>query len=432
MKAAILALGSELLGPQRLDTNSLALTAALERHGVELIEKVVLGDDEERIARELRRLAAEADLVITSGGLGPTADDVTRAAVARAFGRSITVDESLVERMRKLFRSFGREMPEVNRRQAEVLEGAEIIPNSHGTAPGQRLEVTSDSLGADPSGAGSHAATHVATLFLFPAVPREMKGLIESCLLPWLEENADPGVGLERTVLKIASRPESEVEERITPAYEAFGRENISVLASAGEIQIHLAARGNAEERGARLQAMRDRLHELVGNMIFTTDAEESLEARVGSLLDAAGETLVTAESCTGGLLGERLTRVPGSSRYYLGGVVSYTNELKRMLLGVPPGELESFGAVSEPVARSMAAGVRQRLEADWGIGITGIAGPGGGSDEKPVGTVHVALAGPASVDHRRVRLPGDRERIRWQASQLALEMLRRRLLGVL
>ncbi len=421
MKAAILALGSELLGPRRLDTNSLALTAALERHGVELIKKAVIGDDEERIAEELRRMVAEADLVITSGGLGPTNDDVTRAAVARALGRSISIDESLVEKMRQLFRSFGREMPEINRRQAEVIEGAEVIPNRHGTAPGQRLVVT-----ANAPGTGSHTTT----LFLFPAVPREMTGLIESCLLPWLEENTDPDEGLERTVLKIASRPESEIEERIAPAYERFGRGNISILASAGEIQLHLTARGGTDERRARLAALREHLHELLGAMIFTDDAEETLEARVGSLLSDAGETLVTAESCTGGLLGERLTRVPGSSRYYLGGVVSYTNEIKRMLLGVPPGDLEQYGAVSEPVARAMAAGVRQRLEADWGIGITGVAGPGGGSDDKPVGTVHIALAGPASVDHRRVRLPGDRERIRWQSSQLALEMLRRRLIG--
>jgi nicotinamide-nucleotide amidase len=412
MKAAILAVGSELLGTRRLDTNSLKLTAAFERFGVELIGKSVVGDDEDAIAGELRRWAASADVVVVSGGLGPTADDVTRAAAARAFDRSISIDEKYVEWMRRRYESyFGRALPEVNRRQAEVISGAEVIRNPRGSAPAQRLE------------------TGGATVFLFPAVPFELEGLIGSCLEPWLRERLGEATdGVDRAVFKISSRPESEIEERIAPLYERFGRDGVSVLASPGEVQVHLSVRGPQEERRARLAAMREQLREVAGDLAFTEDEGETLEAVVGRMLAAAGATLTTAESCTGGLLAERLTRVTGSSAYFLGGVVTYSNELKASLLGVDPDVIAAEGAVSEPVARAMAEGVRTRYASDYGAGITGVAGPDGGSEEKPVGTVHVAVAGPAGVRHRRVRFIGDREKIRWQASQLVLEMLRRTL----
>jgi nicotinamide-nucleotide amidase len=412
MKAAILAVGSELLGTRRLDTNSLKLTAAFDRFGVELVGKSIVGDDEDAIAGELRRWAASADVVVVSGGLGPTADDVTRAAAARAFDRSISIDEKYVEWMRQRYESyFGRALPEVNRRQAEVISGAEVIRNPRGSAPAQRLE------------------TGGATVFLFPAVPFELEGLIGSCLEPWLRERLGEATdGVDRAVFKISSRPESEIEERIAPLYERFGRDGVSVLASPGEVQVHLSVRGPQEERRARLAAMREQLREVAGDLAFTEDEGETLEAVVGRMLAAAGATLTTAESCTGGLLAERLTRVTGSSAYFLGGVVTYSNELKASLLGVDPDVIAAEGAVSEPVARAMAEGVRTRYASDYGAGITGVAGPDGGSEEKPVGTVHVAVAGPAGVRHRRVRFIGDREKIRWQASQLVLEMLRRTL----
>ncbi len=413
MKAAILAVGSELLGTRRLDTNSLQLTAVLERYGVDLCAKSVVGDDEEAIAGELRRRVEQADLVILTGGLGPTADDRTRPAVAAAFGLGIAVDEGIVEHIRGLFARFGREMPEVNRRQAEVIDGAAVLENRRGSAPGQRLEVDR------------------ATVFLFPGVPKELEGMIEHHLEPWLAARRSGEDAVERRVLKIASLPESEVEQRIAPAYERFGRRAIAVLASPGEIKVWTSARGPAEERRRRLDEMQALLRSLVGAAVFADREEDTLEAVVGALLRRRGRTLTTAESCTGGLLAERLTRVAGSSDYFLGGVVSYTNELKTRLLGVPAALIEAHGAVSEPVARAMAAGVRERYASDHGIGITGVAGPGGGSDEKPVGTVHVAVSGPEAgdVDHRRARFPGDRERIRRQSAQLALEMLRRRLL---
>jgi competence/damage-inducible protein CinA-like protein len=430
MRAAILAVGSELLGTERLDTNSLLLTAALDRHGVELCKKAVLGDSEEEIAAEVRALLTRVDLVLVTGGLGPTADDVTRQGVAAALGRGLHEDPAVLAVLEERFRSFGRRMPAVNRRQAEVIEGAIVLPNARGTAPGLRLDLRHGSGGA--------------TVFLFPGVPHELTGFIASHLEPWLAERSG-GLARQSVTLKVAGLPESEVEERILPAYAEFGRESITILVGGGEVKLIATVAGPEQERAARLAAMEERLAGLVGEAVYTRRAEDTLEGVVGDLLrqlGAAGEpgasggrsgpaaTLATAESCTGGLLAERITRVPGSSDYFVGGVVTYSNEQKIRLLGVPPALLAEHGAVSEPVARAMAEGVCRALAADYGAGITGVAGPGGGSEAKPVGTVHIAVAGPGGVAHRRFRFPGDRERVRWFASQLALEMLRRLLLG--
>jgi nicotinamide-nucleotide amidase len=414
MKAAILAVGSELLGTDRLDTNSLKLTALLDRYGAELVAKAVIGDSEGEIAAELRTLLSRADLILITGGLGPTADDVTREAVAAALGRGLHLDEEVLASLERRFQSLGWKMPEVNRRQAWVVDGAEVLPNGRGTAPGMRVE--SDG----------------RTLFLFPGVPTELEGLMESALEPWLAERSG-GIARETAVLKIAGLPESVVEERIAPAYEEFGREAITILASAGEIQLQATAAGPEPERRARLQAMAGRLSELAGDAVYTTRAEDTLESVIGDLLRAAGATLTAAESCTGGLFSQRITAVAGSSDYFLGAAVTYSNELKTQLVGVPAEMIAGHGAVSEPVARAMAEGVRRTLRSDWGVGITGIAGPGGGSEEKPVGTVHLAVAGPrdGEVEHRHVRLPGDRDRVRRFATQIILEMLRRRLIAV-
>ncbi len=414
MRATIIAVGSELLGVQRLDTNSLRLTAVLDRHGIELIGKSVVGDSEAALAAELRRRASESELVLVTGGLGPTADDVTRPAAAAAFDRSLQIDERLVDHMRRLFESFGREMPEVNRKQAEVIDGATILKNRRGTAPGQRLEVGATSI------------------FLFPGVPRELEAMIEDHLEPWLTDHPQAvGHGLETGVLKVACLAESALEERIMSAYDRFGRERISVLASPGDIKIYFSARGTEAERRTELDEMRQVLGELAGDVVYTDRDEDNLETVVGRLATAAGKTITTAESCTGGLVAERLTRVPGSSAYFLGGVVSYTNELKVQLLGVSEADLATHGAVSEPVARAMAQGVRSRYGSDYGIGVTGVAGPGGGSEAKPVGTVHMAVAGPGDdyVEHRVVRFPGGRDRVRQQTSQLVLDLVRRDLL---
>lgn len=412
MRAAILAIGTELLGTDRLDTNSLRLTEALERFGVELERKVVLGDRGEVLSREIRRLLDDHELVLATGGLGPTADDVTREAAAEALGRELVEDGDLLEELRERFRSFGRRMPEVNRRQALVPTGAtEVIPNRRGSAPGLRLT----------AGSG-------ATLFLFPGVPAELEGMIESHLIPWLEERTD-GASRETTVLKVAALPESEVEERIAPAYGEFGREAISVLAGAGEVLVRATASGEDGARRRHLKSMAERLAELLGDAVFSRSAEETLEAVVGRLLARRGETLVTAESCTGGLIAERITRVPGASEYFLGGAVVYCDRLKRELLGVPEEILAAHGAVSERVARAMAEGARRAFGADRALAVTGVAGPGGGSEDKPVGTVHFGWAGPDGVGHRKLRFPGSRDRVRRLSAQAALEGLRRRLL---
>ncbi|HEX2224069.1 MAG TPA: competence/damage-inducible protein A [Thermoanaerobaculia bacterium] len=422
MRAAILAVGSELLGTDRLDTNSLRLTAVLDRHGVELTKKAVAGDSEEEIAGELRHLLDRVDLVLVTGGLGPTADDVTREATALALGRTLEVDESVLAGIEKRFRDHGIAMPSVNRKQAQVLSGAELIPNRRGTAPGMRLDAGKEK-----------------TVFLFPGVPKELEGMVESHLEPWLAERSG-GTAREHALLKVACLPESAVEERILPAYEEFGREWITILASAGDIRLQVTAAGFEAERRERLAAIKARLRELVGDAVYSEREEETLEVVAGALLKEAGATLTVAESCTGGLVAERLTRVPGSSEYFLGGVIVYTNELKSQLLGIPAALIAEHGAVSEPVARAMAESVRRTLGSDYGIGITGVAGPGGGSEAKPVGTVHIALAGPGTreeaepeeleTEHRKVRFPGDRERVRWFSSQFALDLLRRRLLA--
>lgn len=413
MKAAILAVGSELLGTVRLDTNSLKLTALLDRYGVELRRKAAIGDSEEEIARELRGLIPRVGLILITGGLGPTADDVTRQAVAAALDRGLHFDEEVLASLERRFQSLGWRMPEVNRRQAWVVDGAEVLPNSKGTAPGMRIE------------------HQECNLFLFPGVPVELEGLMASALEPWLAARSG-GVARETAVLKIAGLPESLMEERIAPAYEEFGREAITILANAGEIRLQATAEGPEPERRARLQAMTERLCTLAGDAVYTTRDEDTLESVVGDLLRASHTTLTTAESCTGGLVAQRITAVAGSSDYFLGAAVTYSNELKTQMIGVPTEMIAANGAVSEPVARAMAEGVRRTLGSDWGIGITGIAGPGGGSEEKPVGTVHVAVAGPrdGQVEHRHLRLPGDRERIRRFSSQIVLEMLRRRLLA--
>lgn len=433
-RACVVAVGSELLGTRRVDTNSLEIAGVLEEHGIDLVAKSVIGDDVERLAGELRHRLEEVDLLVTTGGLGPTTDDATRDAVARALGRDTHEDPEVVEHIRRLFASFEREMPEVNRRQAQVIEGAEVLRNDRGTAPGLRLE-------------HRRAEGGTATIFLFPGVPRELRALMERHLRPWLERAVGGDRRLEERVLKVASLPESTVEERIAPAYERFGAERIAVLASPGDIKVHYRAVGSEEERREILGPMEEELRRLLGPAVYADRAEDTLEVVVGRLLGNAGRTVVTAESCTGGWIGKRFTDVPGSSAYYLGGVVSYTNELKRQLLGVPAEILAAHGAVSEETCRAMARGARERLGADYALAVTGIAGPGGGSEEKPVGLVYVGVAGPDDADDdaddegadqgddgeqvevRRVKFPGERDRVRRLTGQFALELLRRRLL---
>lgn len=413
MKAAILAVGSELLGSVRLDTNSLTLTRVLQSHGVELIAKEVVGDEEEMICEGVRTLLHRADLLLITGGLGPTADDVTRQGVAMACGRSLHLDQEVIAEIEEKFARLSVPMPGVNRRQAERIEGAEWISNRRGTARGMRL-------------------VHEGhTLFLFPGVPAELDGMIESDLDPWLTGHGS-GESTSELTLRTACLPESAVEDRIAEAYERFGRTTISVLASPGEVLVKARATGSETHREARLQEIESLLRERLGDTVFAA-GETRLEEVVGAALSRRRETVATAESCTGGLIAERITRVPGSSGWMLGGVVAYSNELKTRLVDVGEALITEHGAVSGEVAEALARGARERLGADWGIGVTGIAGPGGGSKAKPVGTVHVAVAGPGetSLVQRRLRLPGDRSTVRQLSSQWGLDMLRRCLSGL-
>lgn len=411
MRATILAVGSELLSTERLDTNSLRLTALLEASGVELIRKSVVGDLEPEIAAEVAALWGASDLVLVSGGLGPTADDLTREAAARALGVALVTDPAVIEAIEARFAAFGRKVSPNNLKQAQVLAGGRALANPHGTAPGQLFERDGKAL------------------FLFPGVPHELDHLAAEHLRPWLSAHAGD-VAREAVTLKIAMRPESEVDQQLEPAYREFGREWITVLASPGEIRIVLNASGREAERRAVLGRLRARVLELVGEHVFAEGSARTLEQVVGERLAAAGRTVSVAESCTGGLLAERLTRVPGSSAWFSGGVVAYANARKESWLGVRAVDLAAHGAVSDVVARAMASGIRQATGSDFGVAITGIAGPDGGSEAKPVGTVHVAIAGPGDDDscHRVARFPGERERIRLFAAQMALEMLRREL----
>jgi len=411
MNAGILAVGSELLGTERLDTNSLLLTKALQQYGVEVLRKVVVRDVEREISEEIRRMAEELTLVLVTGGLGPTTDDRTRPAAAKALARPLARDEDLLQGLQAKFLQWGLTMPVSNSCQADVIEGAEVLVNPRGTAPGMKIEHRD------------------CTVFLFPGVPSELEGLIRTGLEPWLASRT-AGKKVETRILRIACMSESALEDSLGPAYEEFDSTSISILASPGDIQVHVTATGTLEERRSILDAMEQKVRELVGDSLYATGAKSSLEGRVAELLMASGETLATAESCTAGLLAERLTRIAGSSDYFLGGVVVYTNELKERLLGVSKESLVNHGAVSREVVVEMAEAVARRLESDFGVGISGIAGPDGGTEDKPVGTVHVAVSHLGDkTTHRELHLPGGRQRVRWLASQWALDTLRRRLL---
>jgi nicotinamide-nucleotide amidase len=408
MRAAILAVGSELLGVDRVDSNSLRLTETLNRHGIELAGKAVIGDDEERIATAVGRLLADAELLLVTGGLGPTADDRTRQGVAAALGRGLRRDEAVVAEIRDKFARLGRAMPEVNVRQADVIEGAEWLANPRGTAPGMRI------------------LAEGRTIFLFPGVPRELEGMIDEGLEPWLAAQGGQPPPATRT-LRVACLPESEIEERLAPVYARFGDAGVGLLPAPGDVELRLTARGPGAE--AELAAMTELARACLGRAVYSEEVGGSLEAVVGRLLSEAGATLATAESCTGGLVAERLTRVPGSSAYFAGAIVAYDNRAKASLLGVAGDLIERHGAVSREVAEAMALGCQERFGTQWAVAVTGVAGPAGGSAEKPVGTVHHAIVGPAGARrHEQRRFPGDRRMIRRLASQWALDLLRREL----
>jgi nicotinamide-nucleotide amidase len=407
MQAEIIAVGSELLTPDRIDTNSLFLTQRLNHLGIAVARKTVVGDQHDHVRDAFRCALDRCDLVVASGGLGPTLDDLTREAVAELLSRKLVLNSSVLQNIEARFRRLGRTMPEVNKRQAMVPEGADLLENSRGTAPGLWLE----------------SAGRI--IVLLPGPPHELKAMFTEKVEPRLERLAG-ATRLFYREMRTAGLTESEVEQRTAPIYTQYADVQTTILTAPGEIQLHLrlwSSDHTAAER--RLDELVERISLALGENVFTSNGQ-SLEEIVAHELNLNRATVATAESCTGGLLAERLTRVPGSSSYFLGGVVCYSNDLKTAWTDVPGELIESKGAVSPEVAQSLAQGIRRRIGATLGIGITGIAGPSGGSPEKPVGLVYIALADASGSRDRTLRFPGDRERIRWHASQAALDMLRR------
>ncbi len=411
MDAEIIAVGSELLTPQHADTNSLYLTEKLNRLGILVRFKTIVGDSREDLAMVVRAGLSRSPLVLLTGGLGPTEDDLTREVVAEVLGRPLQEVPEIRQRIEERFRRLGRSMPENNLRQAQVPVGADWLENRNGTAPGIWIEHNHN------------------LVVLLPGPPRELEPMFDSVCMPRLARVAS-GERIQTRIYKVVALPESEVDQRIAPIYRGYQNPSTTILASLGTIEVHLRARAaNDDEAEGLLSELGDKIELALGDHVYSTRGE-SLEEIVGMYLVMRQKTLAVAESCTGGLLAERLTRVSGSSNYFLGGVVCYSNELKTKLAGVPAALLEAHGAVSKPVAQALAEGVRARTGASIGVGITGIAGPSGGSAEKPVGLVFVALADERGTQLREFRFPGPRERIRHWASQMGLEMIRRRIRG--
>ena len=411
--AEVIAVGSELLGSTRLDTNSLFLAGRLGDLGVDLRAKSVVGDDRIRLRDVFLGALSRADLVILTGGLGPTDDDLTREVVSDALGLPMSEQATIVAQLEARFARRGLRMPDVNRRQAMVPQGAQVLDNPNGTAPGLMIE---------------HDARVVV---LLPGPPRELQPMFDALCRTSLATRTGQ-LKIYRETLFVAGRGESHVEELAQPIYSRWTKDSppieTTILAMPGQVELHLSLRSVSDAGAARLRAARDELVGVLGRDIFSTDGR-SMEEVVGDLLRERGFTISAAESCTGGLLMTRLTDVPGSSAYVLGGAVTYSNQLKTVLADVPVHLIEAHGAVSEPVAVALADGIRARTGASFGIGITGIAGPGGATADKPVGTVAIALTGnglPASV--RTFSFIGGRPQVRFQATQAALDMVRRTL----
>ena len=409
--ASIIAIGSELLTPSRTDTNSLHLTDQLNGLGIEVRQKVIVGDDRPGLTEAVRQALRHTSIVILTGGLGPTEDDVTRDAVAAALGRTMEFHQEVSDAIEERFRSRGRKMAEINKRQAFVIAGAEILNNTTGTAPGLWIE-DGDKL-----------------VMLLPGPPSEMKPMFELECLPRLQRRL-PRVVIRSRFYRVTGLTESDLDTLIAPVYTKYTNPVTTVLASAGDIQVHLRARcSTSEEAEGLLAEMGDPIEALLGARLYSRNGD-SLEAVIGTLLRESGAKLATAESLTGGLLGQRITSVSGSSDYYLGGFLTYSDAMKSSLLGIDAALIQQHTAVSEPVAAAMAAGARDRAGADYAISTTGEAGPKSNTGAPP-GTVFIGFASKDNSEAVRFVMPGDRNRVRGFTANAALDLLRRRLLGI-
>ena len=411
MNAEIIAVGSELLTPSNVDTNSLYLTGELNRLGVEVVAKCVIGDDRDRLAEAVRRAMADSGLVILSGGLGPTEDDVTREAVAQALDRRLVYHPEIADALAERFARMRRKMAEINKRQAFVIEGAAILANDRGTAPGQWVEESG------------------GVAVLLPGPPHELKAMFERQCLQRLERIVPPAA-IRTIFLRVTGMAESDLDQLISPVYTKYTNPATTILASNGDLQIHLRARGSTiGEAEALLAEVGGPVEALLGDFLYSRNGDP-LEVVVGQMLRRMHATVAVAESCTGGLVGARLTTTPGSSDYFLGGFLTYSNALKVELLGVSPETLAQHGAVSRETAEAMAIGARRQTKATYALSVTGVAGPDGGSEAKPVGTVYVGIADAAGTHVLHRQFIGDRERIRIFTAQMALNLLRLRMLA--
>ncbi|MBI2962760.1 MAG: competence/damage-inducible protein A [Deltaproteobacteria bacterium] len=413
-RAVILSTGDELTSGLTVDTNSNWLADKLFENGIDLVAVITVGDDAERIRWAFESALDRADLVISTGGLGPTADDLTTEVLAATLGREIVFDEASAQHMRALFRSIGRDMPQNNLRQANFPAGAVILANPLGTAPGYRVEV-------DWKGRRRFVV-------VLPGVPREMKPMTENEVLPWLRGlDATGQVYLSRSFQTFGAS-ESALDEMMGRAV-APEEGRLSFRAAFPQISVRVTVHGRPHEAEAALARLSERVRERIGDYVFGEGAA-TMEGVVNQLLRQRRWKLAIAESCTGGLVAERLTNVPGSSQVFAGGLVAYTPQTKQATLGVRAETLERHGAVSDEVAREMAAGARRACDADVAVSVTGVAGPDGGTAENPVGTVYVGFACDGALVSRRYKLWGTRDWIRLLASQIALDWVRRHALG--
>jgi nicotinamide-nucleotide amidase len=414
VNAEIIAVGSELLTPHRQDTNSLYLTEKLNELGVEVRFKCIVGDDDEGLTAAAKLAMRRSDIIIFSGGLGPTEDDLTREAVADALGLKLQRNPEIIAKLEERFAKRGYKFSANNAKQADIISGATILPNPLGTAPGQWI-------------AGKYDGQE-RILMLLPGPPYELKGMFEAECISRLRTRV-PEQHIAMRTLKMAMIPESQVDARVAPIYKTYTDVETTILAGGGEIQLHLRCRkDSATEAEARVEELAEKIEDELGDAIFSRKGE-TIEQIVSYLLQMRGMTLATAESCTGGMLAERITSLSGSSRYFLGGAVVYSNELKTQFANVPKALIDQHGAVSREVAAAMAEGIRKRCLASYGVGITGVAGPSGGTEQKPVGLVYIALAGEEGTQVVERNFPGDRKHVRQFSTQQALEMIRRALL---
>jgi nicotinamide-nucleotide amidase len=414
VNAEIIAIGSELLTPLRQDTNSLYLTRRLNDLGVAVSFKTIVGDHLEHIRDAVRTALWRAGIVVVMGGLGPTEDDLTREAVAAALGVEVNRDPDLIAKLYARFAARQMKMPPNNEKQADVVGSAVVLPNPAGTAPGQWIETRFEG--------------QSRIIILLPGPPWELEKLFETECFERLRAKLPPAFIATRT-LRVAMLPESTCDARIAAIYRQYLDVQTTILAHAGDIELHLrTSAGSLEAAQARVDELADKLEDELDDYVYSNRGE-SLEQIVGYYLQMRGATLAAAESCTGGLLAQRITSISGSSRYFLGGAVTYHDELKTLFAGVPPLMIQAHGAVSREVAAAMAEGIRHDCNASLGIAVTGVAGPTGGTPEKPVGLVYHALHDGKNTEVVERKFPGDRTRIRLWASQQALDMIRRHLM---